>query len=129
MKGSHKSCFFIEAYMSLGFLGVIAVIVALIGTLTAVSVAQQTPSEHTDGVMIQGKVLSLTGNSVGDASVRLEQKDGLKPLETKTNGEGIFVFTALPIGSYSLNAEKLGQKSHSTRRPCGGPGGIEKIST
>jgi tetratricopeptide (TPR) repeat protein len=113
VKGSHKS-WSIESCMSRGFLGVIALIVALISMLTPAAVAQQPHSEHTDGVTIQGKVLSLAGNSVGDASVRLEQKGVLKPLDTKTNAEGVFAFTALPTGSYTLNAEKLGQRSHST---------------
>jgi tetratricopeptide (TPR) repeat protein len=114
VNGSHKSWLSIETPISWGFLGGFSVIVALLSMLTAASVAQQTHSEHTDGVTIQGKVHNLAGNSVGDASVTLEQKGVLEPLETKTNAEGIFAFTTLPTGSYSLNAEKSGQKSHST---------------
>jgi tetratricopeptide (TPR) repeat protein len=114
VNGSHKSWFSIETRISWGFLGGVSVIVVLLSILTAASLAQQTHSEHTDGVTIQGKVHNLAGNSVGDASVTLEQKGILKPLETKTNAEGIFAFTTLPAGSYSLNAEKSGQKSHRT---------------
>jgi tetratricopeptide (TPR) repeat protein len=99
--------------MSWGFLGAVSVILALIGISAPASLAQQTNSEHTDGVAIQGKVFNMAGDPVGDASVRLERKGALKPLDTKTNAAGVFAFSALPTGSYSLNAEKLGQKSHS----------------
>jgi tetratricopeptide (TPR) repeat protein len=86
----------------------------LIGMLTSASVGQQTPPQHSDGVTIEGSVLSAAGKPVGDALVRLEQKSALKPVETRTNAAGAFAFTFLPAGRYLLIAEKSGLRSHGT---------------
>jgi tetratricopeptide (TPR) repeat protein len=124
---SHKSRLSIETSRSWSFLGAVSAIVSLISMLTPTSVAQQTHSEHVDGVTIQGKVLNLAGNSVGDASVRLEQKGVLKAVETKTDSAGVFTFAALPLGSYLLEAEKSGQKSRSTAILVGSQGDRKDI--
>ena len=91
-----------------------SIIVVLISVLTAAAVAQQTHPQNDDEVTIQGNVLNLAGKSVGDASVRLEQEDTLKHVETKTNAAGGFAFTALASGRYLISAEKSGQKSRGT---------------
>jgi tetratricopeptide (TPR) repeat protein len=87
---------------------------ALIATLSFTSVARNAQAQHPDAVTIQGHVLDQTGNSVSDASVRLEQKDVLEPVETKTDAAGAFAFTALPMGHYLLSVEKSGQRSRPT---------------
>jgi tetratricopeptide (TPR) repeat protein len=87
---------------------------ALIGILSCTLVARKAHAQHSDEVTIQGHVLNQAGNSVSDASVRLEQKGVLQPVETKTNAAGAFAFTALPTGHYLLSVEKSGQRSHAT---------------
>jgi tetratricopeptide (TPR) repeat protein len=92
---------------------VFSVIATLIGTLISAGAAQQTP-QRSKGVTVQGNVFNSVGEPVGDASVRLEQNGAFKPVETKTNLEGVFAFTALPIGRYLLSAKKTGLSSHKT---------------
>jgi tetratricopeptide (TPR) repeat protein len=111
---SYKSRFSSETWNSLYLRGAFSVIAALISMLTSAAAAQQAYPQHSDGVTIRGNVLNLAGKSVGDASVRLEQKGALKPVETKTDAAGVFVFTALPTGRYLLSAEKSGLRSHGT---------------
>jgi tetratricopeptide (TPR) repeat protein len=96
------------------FPGAFAVIMALIGLLSFTSVARKAHAQHSDEVTIQGNVLNQAGKSVGDASVRLEQKGVLEPVETKTNAAGAFAFTGLPTGHYLLSADKSGQRSHAS---------------
>jgi tetratricopeptide (TPR) repeat protein len=91
-----------------------SVIAAVIGVFHPTALAQQTDTQHGDGVTIQGNVLSSAGKSVGDALVWLEQEGTLKRVETKTNAAGAFAFTTLAPGRYLLGAEKSGQKSHDT---------------
>ena len=93
---------------------VFSVIAALIGIFNPALNAQQTHLQSSDGVTIQGTVLNLAGRSVGDASVKLEQKGTLMPVEMKTDAAGDFAFTNLQPGHYLLSAEKSGQRSHST---------------
>ena len=63
---------------------------------------------------IKGTVHDSTGKLVGDASVRLERKDVPGVVGAKTSAAGDFVFSALPVGSYTLSAEKSGLRSRST---------------
>jgi tetratricopeptide (TPR) repeat protein len=67
---------------------------------------------------IKGTVHDSTGKLVGDASVRLERKDVPGVVEAvvgaKTSAAGGFVFSAVPVGSYTLSAEKSGLRSRST---------------
>jgi tetratricopeptide (TPR) repeat protein len=77
------------------------------------AIAQQA-SQQSDGITIQGTVLSSDGKPVGDALIRLEQKGVLGAAETKTNAAGSFVFSAVRSGSYLLSAEKSGLRSPST---------------
>jgi tetratricopeptide (TPR) repeat protein len=93
---------------------VFSVIAALIGVFNPALDAQQTHLQSSDGVTIQGTVLNLAGRSVGDASVKLEQKGALMPVEMKADAAGDFAFTNLQPGHYLLSAEKSGQRSHCT---------------
>jgi tetratricopeptide (TPR) repeat protein len=93
---------------------VFSVIAALIGVFNPSLDAQQTHLQSLEGVTIQGTVFNLAGRSVGDASVKLEQKGALRPVEMKTDAAGDFAFTNLQPGHYLLSAEKSGQRSHGT---------------
>jgi tetratricopeptide (TPR) repeat protein len=114
MNGFHKSRLSSEIGGSRCLPGAFAVIMALIGVLPFTSVAGKAHAQHSDEVTIQGNVLNQAGNSISDASVRLEQEGVLEPVETKTNAAGAFAFIALPTGHYLLSVEKSGQKSHAT---------------
>lgn len=63
---------------------------------------------------IKGTVHDSTGKPVGDASVRLERQDVPGVADAETSAAGGFVFSALPVGSYTLSAEKSGLRSRST---------------
>ena len=71
-------------------------------------------AQRPDGGLVRGTVLDSAGKPVGDASVRLEHEGVLGAAEAKTDAAGIFVFSALPAGSYELSAEKAGQRSRFT---------------
>lgn len=58
--------------------------------------------------MIAGTVQDSAGEPVAGASVFLEVKGQSKPLETKTNADGTFVFSASRAGTYTVTAEKSG---------------------
>jgi tetratricopeptide (TPR) repeat protein len=62
---------------------------------------------------IKGTVLDPAGNPVSDAAVRLERKDAPEVEEAKTSATGTFAFSALPVGNYTLSAEKSGLRSRS----------------
>jgi tetratricopeptide (TPR) repeat protein len=81
----------------------------LLGGLGRVGFAQQAPLQQSDHAMIQGTVVDAAGKLVADASVVLEQKDRLRVLKTKTNADGVFVFSALRAGTYQLSSEKSGR--------------------
>jgi tetratricopeptide (TPR) repeat protein len=63
---------------------------------------------------IKGTVLDLAGKPVADASVKLEGKDAAGLVETRTSAAGAFVFSTLPVGNYTLIAQKSGLRSRST---------------
>jgi tetratricopeptide (TPR) repeat protein len=76
----------------------------------AVAAAQQGSRLYT----IKGTVLDPGGKPVGDALVRLEGKDAPGVAEAKTSATGGFAFSALPLGTYTLSAEKSGLQIRST---------------
>jgi tetratricopeptide (TPR) repeat protein len=110
----YKSRSYIETVSSRFLRCAFSVIAAVISVFHLAALAQQTHTQHVDGVTIQGNVLNSAGKSVGDASVWLEQEGTLKRVETKTNAQGAFAFATLASGRYLLSAEKSGQKSHDT---------------
>jgi tetratricopeptide (TPR) repeat protein len=91
----------------------VAAIAALVTVAIPMAVAQPASSHQSDGVTIRGAVLSQLGKPVGDALVRLEQKDVAGAVETKTDAVGGFAFSALRTGSYVVSAEKSGLHSRS----------------
>ncbi len=88
----------------------------------SVQAAVQASEQPSLEVTIQGKVLSSTGSPVADASVRLESMDPPTRLETKTNAEGVFEFSAPGVGKYFLAAEKSGLSSRTTPVSAGSQG-------
>jgi tetratricopeptide (TPR) repeat protein len=81
---------------------------ALLGGSGWVGFAQQSSLQQPDSARIQGTVVDATGNPVADAFVALEQKDRPGVVKTKTNADGLFVFSALRAGTYQLSSEKSG---------------------
>ncbi len=77
--------------------------------------------------MVRGTVANSAGELVGDASVRLEQEGVSGAAETKTNAAGAFVFSALPVGSYQVTAEKTELRSRSTTVRVGSPGEEKQV--
>ncbi len=114
VNGFYKSRSYTETMSSRFLRGAFSVIVAVISVFHLTAFAQQTHTQHGDGVTIQGNVLSSAGKSVGDALVWLEQEGTLQRVETKTNAAGAFAFTTLAPGRYFLSAEKSGRKSHGS---------------
>jgi tetratricopeptide (TPR) repeat protein len=114
VSNSYKSRSYAETVSSRSLRAAFSIIAALISVLPVAALAQQTNPQHQHGVTIQGRVVNSAGQSIGGASVWLEQEGTLKHVETKTNVGGVFAFTDLLPGRYLLSAEKSGQKSHGT---------------
>lgn len=95
---------------------VLILLAALLLSLSSTTSFAQSPSPRETGVAeISGTVQDSAGKPVAVASVFLEGKGQSKPLETKTNADGTFVFSALGAGTYTVTAEKSGlQKGDST---------------
>jgi tetratricopeptide (TPR) repeat protein len=102
--------------------GACGIIAALMSISIPVTLAQQASPQHPDVVTIHGTVLNSAGKLVGDAVVRLEQKDVPGAAETKTNAAGAFEFSALRTGSYILSAEKSGLRSRAAAVIASSPG-------
>ncbi|MGO9336981.1 MAG: tetratricopeptide repeat protein [Terracidiphilus sp.] len=75
------------------------------------AIAQEPSPKISDELTIQGIVVDAGGKPVGDALVRLEQKDVPSAREIRTNAVGVFAFSHLKAGSYKLGAEKSGLRS------------------
>jgi tetratricopeptide (TPR) repeat protein len=103
-----------------------ALMSVLIPAVIAQSASPQPADQVTDGVTIQGTVLNLADKPIGQASVRLEQK-GAPVVMTETNAAGVFAFSALRTGSYTLSAEKSGWRSRATTIVALSPGGQEQV--
>jgi tetratricopeptide (TPR) repeat protein len=78
------------------------------------AMAQELSPKQLDELTIQGIVIDAGGKPVGDALVRLEQKDVPSAREIRTNAVGVFAFSLLKGGSYKLRAEKSGLRSQVT---------------
>jgi hypothetical protein len=83
----------------MGFLGV--VILVLSGCLSA-----QSPNG-----IINGLVLDATGGVIVGAEIRIVNDATAVQYVGKTNGEGIYVVTNLPPGTYRLQVSKIGFKT------------------
>ncbi|HET6218464.1 MAG TPA: tetratricopeptide repeat protein [Acidobacteriaceae bacterium] len=76
---------------------------------------------------VRGTVVNSAGKLVGEASVRLEREGNAAVTETKTNPAGVFAFSALPVGSYQLTAQKSDLHSRSTTVRLGSPGEKKQV--
>jgi tetratricopeptide (TPR) repeat protein len=112
--GSDKLRSSSEAMTSQSLRSAVAALAALMSLSIPPAVAQQASPQHSDGVAIQGTVLSAAGKLVGGATVRLEQTGVPGAQETKSNEAGVFAFSTLRMGSYILSAEKAGLRSRAT---------------
>jgi tetratricopeptide (TPR) repeat protein len=92
---------------------VLATIAALMIVSIPAVVAQQTPPQHSDGIIVRGAVRNADGKPVGNAVVRLEQESVPGAMERKTDEAGAFSFSVLSTGSYQLSAEKSGLRSRT----------------
>ncbi len=59
-----------------------------------------------DAITVEGTVRNSAGEPVMGASVVLEDKSGVRRLETKTDAEGKFNFTVRHAGMYTVTVEK-----------------------
>lgn len=87
--------------------------------------AQQVPPSS-DGVSIRGSVLDSRGNPVAAATVKLECERG--SAQVATNAAGGYEFSALLVGSYSLEATKSGLHSAVATVDAAAKGGEEKVN-
>jgi tetratricopeptide (TPR) repeat protein len=96
----------------------LAAIALLMGMSIPAALAQQASSQPVERAVtqceIRGSVLDSAGKPVADASVRLERKDVQGVVEARTSVTGGFAFSALPVGTYTLSAEKFGLRSPSS---------------
>src|ERR1039457_6574687 len=60
---------------------------------------------------VSGTVLDASGSVVPGATVKLTSETTKQVHETKSNGEGLFSFTAVPRDSYTLKVEHAGFKA------------------
>lgn len=95
---------------------VVLIIFGSVSCLAGVArqVSSQQSNEAANAATIKGIVVDAAHNPVADASVLLEQKDHPGILETKTNPNGAFVFSALRPESYRLSSEKSALHSRTT---------------
>ena len=77
------------------------------------AVSVSTSVAQVNQVAIEGRVLDATGSTVVGATVRLEPAGQSSAKQTKTDGDGLFVFQAPRPGRYRLVAERAGLRSHS----------------
>ncbi len=91
----------------------IAIAAVFIAGLQAVA-AQGAPSPRSGEITVRGTVREASGQLVGDASVRLERKDGSGAQEAQTNAAGEFTFQAPGTGTYLISAEKEGNRGRAT---------------
>jgi len=84
------------------FLKAIILIVAMCFTLTA-------SAQYRAG--LQGSVTDAQGGAVSGATVTLFSKETNQNRQTTTNEDGIYRFSALPPGRYTLTIEQPGFKN------------------
>ena len=74
--------------------------------------------QPSNGASIQGTVVDAAHNPVAGASVLLEQKDhpgvAETETETKTNPNGVFVFSAIHAGTWRISSENSGLRSRAS---------------
>ncbi len=96
------------------FFCVLVVAVGLMSVTVPMAIAQESSPQQNVALVLEGRVLNSAGLPVGDAFVRLQPEHAPAALQTKTNADGKFVFSALEKGSYLLSAEKAGLRSRTS---------------
>jgi tetratricopeptide (TPR) repeat protein len=81
---------------------------ALVSLRTATPAARSASLPQGDAITIEGTVRNSAGEAVAGASVVLEEKGYSTRVDTKTNADGAFVFSAARAGTYSVRVEKSG---------------------
>jgi tetratricopeptide (TPR) repeat protein len=114
VNGWHKSRSWPDARARRFIWDKLAAIAILIGSASMTGIAQQASPPRSKGAAIRGSVLSATGKPVDDASVKAEATGAHNPIEMRTGAAGMFEFSALPTGSYTLTAEKSGLRTRRT---------------
>jgi tetratricopeptide (TPR) repeat protein len=89
--------------------------------------AQQASPQHTGEGVIRGTVVNPAGTLVGDATVRLDRVGVSAAVETRTTPAGAFLFSALPVGSYQLSADKPPLRSRSITISVESPGDEKQV--
>ncbi len=108
MKSSHTLRPSSEATRNRCRVVLIVLAAALASLSSAAPFARSAFPQALDAVTIDGAVRSSAGEPVAGATVFLEEKGNPKPLETKTDVHGLFVFSAPGAGTYTVRAEKSG---------------------
>ena len=110
---SHKWPCTSKSWKGRGLSGVLGVVAALISLSMPAAAGQQASPRRSGAAAIQGRVLDKAGRPVADASVRIEHEGAADALETTTNAAGIYAFSTLETGNYSLSAQKSGLRSRA----------------
>src|SRR5215467_1040335 len=107
MKGK---AFFRQAHFSSGRVALFA-----LGLILAVLLAASLGNAQSTGGRILGTVTDPTGSAVVGATVTLinEATHATREARTGTNGE--YVFLAVPVGTYEINANSPGFKRYSRK--------------
>ncbi|MGA8232557.1 MAG: tetratricopeptide repeat protein [Candidatus Acidiferrales bacterium] len=85
-----------------------SVAIVLPGLIFAAAPPQNPSTRQSRAITVEGTVRTAAGEPVKDASVSLQEKSQDHPQQTKTDGQGKFVFTAHEQGIYTIAAEKSG---------------------
>lgn len=107
--------------------GALISLAVVAGLSNPAAVAQQAPAQHSKQAAIHGTVRDSSGKPIADASVRLQQEGIAGSVETKTNADGSFAYTALALGSYTVIAEKSGLHSRPHAIVASSPGDQQRI--
>jgi tetratricopeptide (TPR) repeat protein len=122
-----KSRFSTDARTSHRLRAALIPITALFSFAIPTALAQQATSRHATGAIIQGSINDSAGKPIANASVRLDRTAARNPIETKTTAAGVFEFSALPSGTYTLTAEKSGRRSAAAAVVVGSDGDRKRI--
>jgi tetratricopeptide (TPR) repeat protein len=86
-------------------------VVAVMVLYALMALPQQPAQSGPDTVTINGRVVDAQGQPVNSAVIRLRHRDDFGAVETQSDANGDFAFTALRKGSYLITAEKAGWRS------------------
>jgi tetratricopeptide (TPR) repeat protein len=78
----------------------------------AIPVLAKSQSPKAAEASVEGTVRDASGKPVANASVSLVQTSDAQPIETKSNIDGTFAFSPLPVGAFKLKATKA--DAHTT---------------